>query len=199
MSENYGVMNIGDNYGMTNMNIGDGNTINSSGDPIMGYQPRVIRVTTSEQELLKSVREHVAADPAEREHDIFLSHATADCARARNLRHALEKLGADVWIDESNLGLGRNIARAIDRGISRSRIGVVLVTPTVIAGRPWVERELSALLDGKEMVIPILHKVTLAQLQAYSPLLHLQKGLSTKGRTVDEIAKLIVSALNGAE
>ncbi len=35
------MMNIGDNYGMMNMNIGDDNTINNSGDPIMGYQPSV--------------------------------------------------------------------------------------------------------------------------------------------------------------
>jgi hypothetical protein len=97
------------------------------------------------------------------------------------------------------LGLGQNIARAIDRGIACSRIGVVLVTPTAIAGRPWVEKEFSALLDGKEAVIPILHAVTLAQLQAYSPLLHLQKGLNTTDRTVEEIAKLIVSTLNGSE
>ena len=97
------------------------------------------------------------------------------------------------------MGLGQNIARAIDRGIACSRIGVVLVTPTAIAGRPWVEKEFSALLDGKETVIPILHEVTLAQLQAYSPLLHLQKGLNTTDRTVEEIAKLIVSTLNGSE
>jgi TIR domain len=186
MPENKGVMNTGPG------------TINISRSAV-GDQSRVTNftgVTTSEQALLKSVREHVAADPIEREHDIFLSHATADLALARALHHALEELGADVWVDEFSLGLGQNIARAIDRGIACSRIGVVLVTPTVIAGRPWVEKEFSALLDGKEAVIPILHEVTLEQLHAYSPLLHLQKGLNTTDRTVEEIAKLIVSTLN---
>lgn len=187
MSNNYGIVNTGG----TNI---------VSGDMIAGYKPSVIRVTMSESEqaLLKAVREHGAADPVEREHDIFLSHATADLALARVLHHALEELDADVWIDEFSLRLGQNIAQAVDRGIACSRIGVILVTPTVIAGRPWVKKELSALLNGKEAVIPILHEVTLEQLQEYSPLLHDQKGLSTADHTVEEIAKLIVSTLNGA-
>jgi hypothetical protein len=185
-----------ENSGVTN--IGSGGTINIGDHNVFGYQPRVTHVTMSEQALLRSVREHVAADPVEREHDIFLSHATADLHIARALHHALEELDADVWIDEFNLGLGRNIAQTIDRGIACSRIGVVLVTPTVIAGRRWVKKELSALLNGKEAVIPILHKVTLTQLLAYSPLLHDQKGLSTADHTIEEIAKLIVSTLNGA-
>ena len=163
-------------------------------------KPEAVFDAISDLALLKSVREHVAADPVEREHDIFLSHATADLALARALHHALKELGADVWIDDFSLRLGQNIVRAIDRGIASSRIGVVLVTPTVIAGRPWVEKEFSALLNDKKTVIPILHEVTLAELQTYSPLLHLNKGLSTADyRSVGEIAELIVSTLVAPE
>jgi hypothetical protein len=82
MPENKGVMNTGPG------------TINISRSAV-GDQSRVMNftgVTTSEHALLKSVREHVAADPIEREHDIFLSHATADLALARALHHALEEL-----------------------------------------------------------------------------------------------------------
>lgn len=79
MSENYGMMNVGP--GGTNIVGGDFNMV---------YQP-----TRSERELLKSVRQHVAADPVEREYDIFLCHATAD-PYARTLRYALEELGAKV-------------------------------------------------------------------------------------------------------
>jgi hypothetical protein len=186
MSENYGVTNSGSG----GINIGNHN--------VFGYQPRVTHVTLtpSEQALLDSVREHVAAaDSVERKRDIFLSHATADLKSARILQNELEKLGADVWIDDSSLRHGRNFVRAIDRGIALSRIGVVLVTPTVIAGRPWVEEEFSALLADKETVIPILHKVTSTQLRTYSPLLHLKKGLSTADHNFGEIAKLIVGVL----
>jgi hypothetical protein len=183
-----------ENYGM--MNIGPGGTNTVGGDFNTGYRPTVIRVTTSERALLRSVRQHVAADPVKREYDIFLSHATTD-PYARILCHAMEELGATVWFDESCLELGENFVLAIDRGIARSRIGVILVTPTVITGRPWVEEEFSALLNNQEKVIPVLHEVTWTELQKYSRLLHLRNGLSTADRTIEEIAKLIVSALNG--
>lgn len=185
MSENYGVQNT------------DRGTINIIGSAV-GSQSHVTNVTgvhMSEWTLLKSVREHVAADPVEREYDIFLSHSTDDLHIARELCHALKELDVEVWLDEFNLGLGQNVLLAIDRGISHSRIGVVLVTPHVIAGRPWVEREFSALLNNKETVIPVLHKVTMAELQKYSPQLHLNKGLSTADHTVEKIAKLIVATL----
>lgn len=180
-----------DNYGMTN--IGPGGTNIVGGDLNTGNRPTYL--TSPDRGFLQSVRDRVAADPVEREHDIFLSHATADATLARFLYDEMTELGASVWIDDVDLELGQNIVLAVNDGIARCRIGVVLVTPTVIAGRPWVETEFSALLDGKDTVIPILHKITLAQLREYSPLLHLRKGLSTADTTVAQIARMVVSAL----
>ena len=70
-------------------------------------------------------------------------------------------------------------------------MGVVLVTPSVIAGRYWVEKEFSALLNSKETVIPVLHGVSWRDLASYSPLLHLNKGLTTENRTIEEIVSEI--------
>jgi membrane protein YdbS with pleckstrin-like domain len=83
-------------------------------------KPEVIFDVIYDPLFLTSVQKDVAADPVEREHDIFLSHAAADLALALALNHALKELGADVWIDEFNLGLGQNIVRTIDRGIASS-------------------------------------------------------------------------------
>jgi hypothetical protein len=102
---------MSDNYGVTNTGSGG---INIGNHNVFGYQPRVTHVTLtpSEQALLDSVREHVATDPVERKRDIFLSHATADLQSAQILQNALEKLGADVWIDDdSSLRHGRNFVR----------------------------------------------------------------------------------------
>lgn len=153
------------------------------------------QVSVPERVLLDAVREHVAADLVERPHDIFLSHATADLPLARALHDELEALDTEVWMDDFSLKLGQNIIRAIDRGISLSHVGVVLVTPAVIAGRYWVEKEFSALLNSKETVIPVLHEVSWNELAAYSPLLHLNKGLCTADRTIQEIAVLIAGTL----
>lgn len=186
---------MSDNSGI--INTGAGATINIGNRNVFGYQPRVTYVAPSapERELLESVRTHVAADTIERKHDIFLSHASADLSSARILYRALKERGADVWMDTFSLRPGQNFVRGIDRGISLSRIGVVLVTPTVISGRKWVEREFSALLVDKETIIPILDKVTSSELQAYSPLLNLKNSLSTASHSFEEIADLIVGIL----
>ena len=149
----------------------------------------------SEAALLHAARLQVAADPVQREHDVFLSHASPDLATAQELHAALVEFGAEVWLDDFSIKLGRNIVREIDLGIASSRVGVVLVTPAVVAGRYWVEQEFSALLNSKDQVIPVLHNVEWGDLQKYSPLLGLKKGLSTADRTIIEIAEMIVSTL----
>jgi hypothetical protein len=145
--------------------------------------------------MLDSVGRHVAADSIARPYDVFLSHASADLGLARALHDELEVLGVEVWMDDFSIKLGQNIIRAIDSGIASARVGVVLVTRSVIAGRYWVEKEFSALLNSKETVIPVLHEVSWSELADYSPLLHLNKGLSTKDRTIEEIAELIAQTL----
>jgi len=153
------------------------------------------RVSMDEDALLTSVHRYVTDDPVEREHDVFLSHASRDADVARELHDELEALGADIWMDDFSIKLGQNFVRAIDRGIASARVGVVLVTPSVIAGRYWVEKEFSALLNSKETVIPVLHGVSWRDLASYSPLLHLNKGLTTENRTIEEIAALIAKTL----
>jgi len=79
-------------------------------------------VSISERTFLDSVAEYVAADPIERENDVFLSHATADLALAHALHDELAVLGADVWIDDFSIRLDGMEVRAgapltCDRGL----------------------------------------------------------------------------------
>jgi len=154
------------------------------------------RVSPSDQALLRSVREQVAADPVQRQHDVFLSHAGSDLATARELYVSLVELGAEVWMDDFSIELGQNIIREIDQGIASSQVGVVLVTPAVLAGRYWVEQEFTALLNSLEKVIPVLHEVTWTELAGYSPLLTVKKGISTEEHTIEGIAEMIFSTLD---
>lgn len=154
------------------------------------------RVSPSDQALLRTVREQVAADPVQRQHDVFLSHAGSDLATARELYASLVELGAEVWMDDFSIKLGQNIIREIDHGIASSQVGVVLVTPAVLAGRYWVEQEFTALLNSLAKVIPVLHEVTWTELAGYSPLLTVKKGISTEEHTIEEIAEMIFSTLD---
>ena len=59
--------------------------------------------------------------------DAFLCHAWGDRKEIGTLLHdALEAAGVKVWFSEKDLGLGVPMMRAIDKGLTNSRIGLVL-------------------------------------------------------------------------
>lgn len=100
------------------------------------------RVSGIEDALLDRVRHEVAADPVGREHDVFLSHASADNEVATQLYDELTARGLDTWFDGAELRLGESLMRQIDRGIAGSRCGLLLITVAFLEGRFWTEREI---------------------------------------------------------
>ncbi|MCB5195551.1 toll/interleukin-1 receptor domain-containing protein [Deefgea salmonis] len=114
--------------------------------------------------------------------DVFLCHAWDDRQGvAKELHDLLEAAGVNVWFSEKDLGLGVPMMRAIDKGLANSRIGLVLVTPALLARLPKegvADKELSALLAGNQLV-PIVHNTTYAALRNVSPLLASRSGLDT--------------------
>ncbi len=156
------------------------------------------RVAELETVVLDRVREAVAADPVIREHDVFLSHAGPDKQVAGELYEELSARGLDVWFDGAELRLGESLTRQIDRGIARSRVGVVLVTEAFLEGRQWTEREVGGLMSGRRRVIPVLEGVSFDDLAGYSPLLADLVGLSTETEGFGEIAEQIAATLRQA-
>jgi hypothetical protein len=156
------------------------------------------RVTGIEDALLDRVRHDVAADPVGREHDVFLSHASADNEVATQLYDELAARGLDTWFDGAELRIGESLMRQIDRGIARSRCGVLLITEAFLRGRFWTEREMTALVGGRRRVIPVRHGVAVEDLAAYSPILSDFVGLDMDLHGLDEIADQIASALTGS-
>lgn len=101
--------------------------------------------------------------------------------------------GVKVWFSEKDLGLGVPMMRAIDKGLAASRIGLVLVTPALLARLPKesvADKELSALLAGNRLV-PIVHNTTYEALRNVSPLLASRSGLDTKEDSMTVIATKI--------
>ena len=123
--------------------------------------------------------------------DVFLCHAWDDRqGAAKELHDLLEGLGVSVWFSEKDVGLGVPLLRAIDKGLAKSRVGLVLVTPALIrriAAEGVAEKELSALL-ALERLIPIVHNTTYEALRDVSPLLASRSGLSTGEETMPEVA-----------
>ncbi|WP_264302373.1 toll/interleukin-1 receptor domain-containing protein [Pseudomonas lijiangensis] len=148
--------------------------------------------TSAEVRTLTPVRENVerrATVPDLR--DIFLCHAWDDrkgCAK--ELHDVLESIGVSVWFSEKDVLLGSSLLREIDKGLVKSRVGIVLVTPALLrrlAAEGIADKELSALL-ARDLLVPIIHDTTYESLREVSPLLGSRSGLSTAEDTFDDIA-----------
>jgi len=136
--------------------------------------------------------------------DIFLCHAWDDRGgAAKELNDLLESRGVSVWFSEKDVGLGSQLLREIDKGLAKSRVGIVLVTPALlnrIEGAGIAEKELSALL-ARDQLVPIVHGTTFEALRDVSPLLGSRSGLNTKddpmATVAAKIAELVAPAPNG--
>lgn len=120
--------------------------------------------TPAEVRALTPVRESVekrAPQPDIR--DVFLCHAWDDRkGAAKELHDLLQSRGVSVWFSEKDIPLGTPLLREIDKGLAKSRAGIVLVTPAFIRriqGEGIAEKELSALLALNRLV-PIVHNTT---------------------------------------
>lgn len=142
-----------------------------------------VAYTSAEVRALTPVRDSVekrAPQPDRR--DVFLCHAWDDRqGAAKNLHDLLESRGVSVWFSEKDVGLGTSLLREIDRGLAKSRVGIVLVTPALLRrlqGESIADKELSALL-ARDLLVPIVHNTTYEALREVSPLLASRTGLNT--------------------
>ena len=80
--------------------------------------------------------------------------------------------------------------REIDRGLAKSRVGIVLVTPALLCRlqkEGIADKELSALL-ARERLVPVVHETTYEALCEVSPLLASRTGLSTAEEPMADVA-----------
>ena len=149
------------------------------------YTPAEIRTLTP---VRKNV-ERRASKPDLR--DVFLCHAWDDRKGiAKELHDLLEAKGVSVWFSEKDVLLGSTLMREIDKGLAKSRIGIVMVTPSFlkrIAGEGVADKELSALLST-DLLVPIVHDTTYENLRDVSPLLGSRSGLDTAEDPIDNVA-----------
>lgn len=158
-----------------------------------------VAYTPAEVRALTPIRESVekrAPQPDLR--DVFLCHAWDDrSGAAKELHDLLEARGVSVWFSEKDVVLGTPLLREIDKGLAKSRVGIVLVTPAFlrrVQGAGISEKELSALL-ARDLLVPVVHGTTYEALRDVSPLLGSRSGLSTSDDAMaivaDKLAELV--------
>jgi len=117
----------------------------------------------------------IATDSAQVAWDVFICHASEDKeAFVRPFAQVLSKAGLRVWFDENTLSLGDSLRRSIDRGLARSRYGIVGLSPAFFR-KHWPQRELDGLVslevNGRKVVLPLWHNIDAAGVREYSPTL----------------------------
>lgn len=155
-----------------------------------------VSYTSAQVQSLSPIRQTVETRAASQPdlRDVFLCHAWDDRqGPAKELHELLVAAGVKVWFSEKDLGLGIPMMRAIDKGLANSRIGLVLVTPALLARLPKesvADKELSVLLAGNQLV-PIVHNTTYDALRNVSPLLASRSGLDTTEDSMAVVAAKI--------
>jgi len=111
---------------------------------------------------------------SEQSYDAFISHASEDKeSLVRPLATELKRLGMNLWFDEELLAVGDSLKLGLDAGLSRSRYGIVVVSPEFLA-KPWPRYELDEILkknqgDGSKVLLPIWHGVTPDEVEKEAP------------------------------
>jgi len=123
--------------------------------------------------------------------DLFLCHAWDDRRdAATELNDLLEAAGVSVWFSEKDILLGQPFMREIDKGLAKSRVGLVLITPALLErvdNGGISEKELSELL-ARDQLIPVVHGTTYDEVRKVSPLLGSRNGLDTAQDSMAVIA-----------
>lgn len=143
------------------------------------------------QPVVTSASTPIAADE---EYDVFVSHAYEDKESfVDEFVEALRNQGLKVWYDTNKLKWGDSMREKIDRGLAKSRYGVVILSPNYIAEHKyWTKAELNGLfqvetVNGKT-ILPIWHNLTKKQVVEYSPIIADRKAMTTASMTPEEIA-----------
>ncbi len=124
--------------------------------------------------------------------DVFISYASEDKELfVRPLALALGQLGLSVWFDELSLHPGDSLSASIDKGISESRFGLLVISPNFFK-KHWPVKEYRALLAREQVegrvVIPIWHGVSLRDVIASSPILADKIAIRTEEQSAEDVA-----------
>lgn len=160
---------------------------------------------TGRQDDLRNVRHTLDQSPGagalvdDRVWDVFISHAGEDKAEvAMPLAVALQSHGVTVWLDALEMRIGDSLRRKIDKGLSSSRFGIVVVSPAFLR-KPWPQYELDGLVtmavSGEQSMLPIWHGVTHDQVRKSSPSLADKLARDTSSASVEDIAAEIAEVV----
>jgi len=129
------------------------------------------------------------------EWDIFICHASKDKENvARPLTELLETYGLRVWLDENELKLGDSLHGTINRALSKSQYGLVILSEAFFEG-DWPQKELNALASleslERKVIIPVWHGVDHLFISSFSPMLADKFAVTTEKGLVPVVGQIL--------
>lgn len=174
-------------------------TVRSSTRILPGPLPELREAPLSSVPSLFQNATHGDSLDQSKEYDVFISHASEDKDNlVRPLAAALIEEKLSVWYDEFELKIGDSLRRKIDRGLAKSRVGLVVLSKSFI-GKGWTNYELDGIVTrsvgGEQILLPIWHNISKQEVIDYSPSLADKLARSTATHTVAEIASEIAELI----
>ena len=134
------------------------------------------------------------------EYDVFISHANQDKEELiEELYQSLQKLGISIFYDKESLEWGDNWKERILNGTKKAEFAIIVISENFF-DREWTERELSEFLNrqnrnGQKLILPIVHNITMQQLQAKYPNVADIQAIDSSKYNCDQIALLFAKQL----
>lgn len=134
------------------------------------------------------------------EYDVFISHANQDKEELiEELYQSLQKLGISIFYDKESLEWGDNWKERILNGTKKAEFAIIVISENFF-NREWTERELSEFLNrqnrnGQKLILPIVHNITMQQLQAKYPNVADIQAIDSSKYNCDQIALLFAKQL----
>lgn len=168
-----------------------------------GYERRISELTTqTRNKTTTSFRPTLVQKENNEQYDVFVSHAWEDKKDfVDKLVTELNALGVKVWYDQRQISWGDSMRERIDEGLSRSKFGIVVISPNYIAeGKYWTKTELDGLFQVESVsgktILPIWHNITKEEVLEYSPMIAGRFAMTSASMTPGEIANEMSEMLN---
>ena len=105
----------------------------------------------------------------------FISHDSRDKAEiAEPLAKQLQLSMCTVWYDEFSLKVGDSLRDSIETGLKECSKCIFILTPNFLSNGGWSKREYDSiftreLVEGRNVILPVWHSVSAAEVYTYSP------------------------------
>lgn len=168
------------------------------------YEHRIDELTGQIQaQAVAPTQSHLYEETDGEEYDVFISHASEDKADfVDGLYQELDSRGIKVWYDAMSIKWGDSLRSKIDEGLRKSRFGIVILSNDYIR-KGWTQYELDGLfqreMTGGKTILPVWHKITKDEVQAFSLTLAGRKALNTAMLSAEEIAIELINLLPPVE